>query len=233
MPLSNPSRQTPNQRLRPPAPTSPTQPQPTAPAETALEHEVRIATRNGRWALIAALCAAIVSGAVSAGSAIYVNTNQLDRSANLATEQTIRADRQKAYLEFLNACSDYLGQVGVLKGLLAANSTDRDALKSVLNETASRGGKALSSSLGVLLAGSPKMSEILPQFATLVGGFSGQNMNPFILRYLTPGGPGEKDDAGLLRDEASMSAEIDKLVDEGGTVYTEVLDQARIDLGFS
>ena len=70
MPLSNPSRQTPNQRLRPPAPTSPTQPQPTAPAETALEHEVRIATRNGRWALIAALCAAIVSGAVSAGSAI-------------------------------------------------------------------------------------------------------------------------------------------------------------------
>jgi len=162
-----------------------------------------------------------------------VNTNQLDRSANLAAEQTIRADRQKAYLEFLNACSDYLGQVGVLKGLLAANSTDRDALKPVLNETASRGGKALSSSLGVLLAGSPKMSEIIPQSATLVGGFSGQNMNPFILRYLTPGGPGEKDDAGLLRDEASMSAEIDKLVDEGGTVYTEVLDQARIDLGFS
>jgi hypothetical protein len=99
-----------------PAPASPTQPQSTNPAETALEHEVRIATRNGRWALIAALCAAIVSGAVSAGSAIYVNTNQLDRSANLAAEQTIRADRHKAYLEFLNACSDYLGQVGVLKG---------------------------------------------------------------------------------------------------------------------
>ncbi|MDT5240064.1 MAG: hypothetical protein QOG79_2396 [Mycobacterium sp.] len=69
-----------------PAPASPTQPQSTNPAETALEHEVRIATRNGRWALIAALCAAIVSGAVSAGSAIYVNTNQ-----------TIGADRQKAY----------------------------------------------------------------------------------------------------------------------------------------
>jgi hypothetical protein len=117
-----------------PAPASPTQPQSTNPAETALEHEVRIATRNGRWALIAALCAAIVSGAVSAGSAIYVNTNQLDRSANLAAEQTIRADRQKAYLEFLNACSEYLGQVGVLKGLFASNSTDRDALKSVLNE---------------------------------------------------------------------------------------------------
>ncbi|MDT5196375.1 MAG: hypothetical protein QOH20_3129, partial [Mycobacterium sp.] len=40
-------------------------------------------------------------------------------------------------------------------------------------------------------------------------------------------------DAGLLRDEASMSAEIDKLIEEAGTVYTEVLDQARIDLGFS
>jgi hypothetical protein len=85
----------------------------------------------------------------------------------------------------------------------------------------------------VLLAGSPKMSEIIPQFATLVGGFSGQYMTPFTLRYLTPGGPGEKDDAGLLRDEASMSAEIDKLIEEAGTVYTEVLDQARIDLGFS
>jgi hypothetical protein len=144
-----------------------------------------------------------------------------------------QTDRQKAYLEFLNACSDYLGQVGVLKGLFASNSTDRDALKSVLNEAATRGGKALSGSLGVLLAGSPKMSEIIPQFATLVGGFSGQYMTPFTLRHLTPGGPGEKDDAGLLRDEASMSAEIDKLIEEAGTVYTEVLDQARIDLGFS
>jgi len=215
-----------------PAPASPTQPQSAVPAETALEHEVRIATRNGRWALIAALVAAIVSGTVSAGSAIYVSRNQLDRSANLAAEQTIRADRQKAYLEFLNACSDYLGQLGVLKGLLAGNGSDRDALRSVLNEAASRGGKALSSSLGMLLAGSQAMAEIIPQFATLVGGFSGQYMTPFILRYLSPGAPGEKDDAGLLRDEASMADAIDKLIEEAGTVYTEVLDQARIDLGF-
>jgi hypothetical protein len=215
-----------------PAPASPTQPPPATPAESSLEHEVRIASRNGRWALIAALCAAIVSGTVSAGSAIYVSRNQLDRSANLAAEQTVRADRQKAYLEFLNGCSDYLGQLGVLKGLLAANGTDRDALKSVLNEAASRGGTALNSSLGVLLAGSPKMAEIIPRFATLVGGFSGQYMTPFILRYLTPGGSGEKDDAGLLRDQASMAGAVDKLIDEMGTAYTEVLDQARTDLGF-
>jgi hypothetical protein len=57
-------------------------------------------------------------------------------------------------------------------------------------------------------------------------------MSPFIFRYLTPGGPGEKDDAGLLRDEASMAAAVDKLIEEAGTVYTEVLDQARTDLGF-
>jgi len=144
----------------------------------------------------------------------------------------VQTDRQKAYLEFLNACSDYLGQLGVLKGLLAANGTDRDALKSVLNEAASRGGTALNGSLGVLLAGSPKMAEIIPRFATLVGGFSGQYMTPFILRYLTPGGSGEKDDAGLLRDEASMAGAVDKLIDEMGTAYTEVLDQARTDLGF-
>jgi hypothetical protein len=49
-----------------PAPASPTQPPSATPAESSLEHEVRIASRNGRWALIAALCAAIVSGTVSA-----------------------------------------------------------------------------------------------------------------------------------------------------------------------
>jgi hypothetical protein len=36
----------------------------------------------------------------------------------------------------------------------------------------------------------------------------------------------------LLRDEASMAGAVDKLIDEMGTAYTEVLDQARTDLGF-
>jgi hypothetical protein len=216
-----------------PTPASPSPPQPAAPAETSLEHEVRIATRNGRWALIAALCAAIVSGAVSAGSAIYVNTNQLDRSANLAAQQSVRTDRQKAYLDFLTACSDYLGQVGVLKGLFVAHSTDREGLTSAINAAASQGGKALNTSLGVLLAGSHPMAEIVPGFATVVADFSGQHLTPFILRYLTAGGAGENDDAGMLRDEAAMSGAIDKLIDAAGTVYTEVLDQARIDLGFT
>jgi hypothetical protein len=216
-----------------PAPANPSPPQPATPAETGLEHEIRIASRNGRWALIAALCAAIVSGAVSAGSAIYVNTNQLDRSANLAAQQSVRTDRQKAYLDFLTACSDYLGQVGALKGLLAAHSTDPEALKSAINEAASGGGKALNSSLGVLLAGRQQMAEIVPRFATVVGDFSGQHLNPFILRYLTAGGAGENGDAGMLRDEAAMSDAIDKPIDEAGTVYTDVLDQARTDLGFA
>jgi hypothetical protein len=216
-----------------PAPANLRPPRPAAPAESGLEHEIRIASRNGRWALIAALCAAIVSGTVSAGSAIYVNTNQLDRSANLAAQQSVRTDRQKAYLDFLTACSDYLGQVGALKGLLAAHSTDREALKSAINVAASGGGKALNSSLGVLLAGSHQMAEIVPRFATVVGDFSGQHLNPFILRYLTAGGAGQADDSGMLRDEAAMSDAIDKLIDEAGTVYTEVLDQARTDLGFA
>jgi hypothetical protein len=216
-----------------PAPASPSPPQSAAKAESGLEHEVRIATRNGRWALIAALCAAIVSGAVSAGSAIYVNTNQLDRSANLAAQQAVRADRQKAYLDFLTACSDYLSQAGALKGLLAGHSTDREALKSAINAVAAQGGKALNTSLGVLLAGSHQMAEIVPGFATVVGDFAGQHLSPFILRYLTAGGAGANDDAGMLRDEAAMSGAIDKLIDAAGTVYTEVLDQARIDLGFT
>jgi hypothetical protein len=217
-----------------PPPASPAQPPPASSPETsALEHEVRIATRNGRWALIAALCAAIVSGAVSAGSAIYVSRNSLDRSASIAAEQTVRADRQKAYLDFLNAFSDYLGQLAVVKGQLASNRSDRDALKVVLGEEASRGTKALSSSLAVLLAGSPTMGTIVPRFATLVGGFSGDHVTPFIFRYLTPGGPGENDDEGMLHDEASMSDAVDDLIDETGTVYSDVLEQARTDLGFS
>ncbi|MCW2557008.1 MAG: hypothetical protein JWP55_972 [Mycobacterium sp.] len=50
------------------------------------------------------------------------------------------------------------------------------------------------------------MAEIVPKFATVVGDFSGQHLNPFILRYLTPGGAGQNDDAGMLRDEAALSA---------------------------
>jgi hypothetical protein len=72
-----------------------------------------------------------------------------------------------------------------------------------------------------------------PRFATVVGDFSRQYLNPFILRYLTAGGAGQTDDAEMLRDEAAMSDAIDKLIDEAGTAYTEVLDQARTDLGFA
>jgi hypothetical protein len=205
-PLPNPSHPRPSPHRHPRARTHPSRPCPPRAVSN---------TRSG-----------------SPVATAYVNTNQLDRSANLAAQQTVRSDRQKAYLDFLAACSDYLGQVGVLKGLLAAHSTDREALKSTINAAASQGGKALNNSLGVLLAGSHQMADIVPKFATVVGDFSGRHLNPFILRYLTPGGAGENDDAGMLRDEAAMSGAIDTLVDQAGTVYTEVLDQARTDLGF-
>jgi hypothetical protein len=116
---------------------------------------------------------------------------------------------------------------------LATNRSDRVALKSVINEEASGGTKALSTSLGVLLAGSPEMATIVPRFAILVAGFSGQHVNPFMVRYLTPGGAGETDDQGLVRDEASMAEALDNLIEESGTVNSDVLGQARTDLGFA
>lgn len=106
-------------------------------------------------------------------------------------------------------------------------------LKSVLNEEGSLGAKALSTSLGVLLAGSPQMATIIERFETFVATFSGQHVTPFVFRYLTPGGPGETNNVRLLRDEASMADALDKLIETASTVYTDMLEQGRADLGFA
>ena len=76
------------------------------------------------------------------------------------------------------------------------------------------------------------MPTIIERFGTLLATFSGQHVTPFVFRYLTPGGAGETDNVGLQRDEASMADALDKFIETASTVYTDMLVQARADLGF-
>ncbi|WP_109526714.1 hypothetical protein [Nocardia sp.] len=87
----------------------------------AVQQQIRVASRNGRYALtVAALAAvaALLSSGVSAWTSLHVSSTEIDRQERLARHQALRADRLRAYADFVNA---YLGielQLGDLKGIL-------------------------------------------------------------------------------------------------------------------
>ncbi|MGW0043872.1 hypothetical protein [Rhodococcus sp. NPDC003348] len=198
-------------------------------SKSGLERDVRVATRSGRYALIAALCAAIVSSAVSAGSALYVSGNQLDRNERLAVAQDVRENRQEAYAEFVSALMDLNGGLGALKGALTRNPPDREVVRGIVQGLSARGLATWTAVSKVLLVGNDGLEGTVGKFADSYTPFFGDHLNPFASRNLQ--GEGERDPDGLLRDGPPLIAEIDRLIAASGDILTSFLDQAREDLG--
>ncbi|MGY2033497.1 hypothetical protein [Nocardia gipuzkoensis] len=198
-----------------------------------LERDIKVAARNGRHALIAALCAAIVSGAVSAGSAVYVSRNTLDRNAVLAAAQVVRADRQKAYSELLAAVDEVQAALGPVRGALSRNPTGREEARSAFVEFALKGVAALKARTMAILVGSVETSRIVDDvLVDKFEAFNADHLIPFSEQHLKPfGSQKDEDNEEMLRDSPLLVAEIDRLSEELDVFDREFIEQAHKDLG--
>ncbi|MEV0544129.1 hypothetical protein [Nocardia salmonicida] len=202
---------------------------PAAGATANLERDVRAAIRNGRFALATALCAAIVSSGVSAGSAIYVSTNQLERSENAEAAQAVRDKRQTAYAELATTLMMYLEELGGLKGELTQNPPDREEVRAQVLELADTGQMIWRNMITVLLVGNVEIVPSLEKFGVdYYKPFTQDHLGRFIGRNL--GGSGETDE-GLRQDGPPLITEIDRMTVGATDFLGSFVEQAREDLG--
>lgn len=199
-----------------------------------LERDVKVATRNGRYALIAALCAAIVSSVVAAGSAVYNTANELDRTENVAAAQALRADRQKIYTDYYNAAFGATASLGGLKAALSGDSPDPEMVRvAVVNfgERAQETGQVLGA---VFLVGSEEMATCLEKFGDSMTEFMNVHLKPFSDEGITPGAANDTAArAANLIDDPTVLADIDRYTGDLTGYIADFVGQARNDLGAS
>ncbi|WP_433733521.1 hypothetical protein ACQP0C_15040 [Nocardia sp. CA-129566] len=221
-----------------PSPASADPPQPPtadgppgATSSAPIEPQVRGVDRGGRYALVTALSAALLSGVVSAGVAVYVSANQLDRTAQLTAETTLRADRQKAYADYLNCLGDVATTMGGLQGTLTAHPHDRGLASQAANIVSDAFTASTKAGNVVTVAGTDGMQTIITDYKNTIGvPFIIERLVPFAMHYVEPGGAGESDDAGMDRESAALVTAIDGYVDKLGKLIHQFVDQAREDL---
>ncbi|MEU2177546.1 hypothetical protein ABZ552_25300 [Nocardia sp. NPDC019219] len=109
-------------------------PEPLNPPSDALQREIRVASRNGRYALAVASLAAVaalLSSGVSAWASVHVSSTQIDRQERLAREQAIRTDRLRAYSDFATTYMGTTAQLAEFKGVLTRTSNVGDLQNAV------------------------------------------------------------------------------------------------------
>ncbi|WP_213575670.1 hypothetical protein [Rhodococcus sp. USK13] len=195
-----------------------------------LERDVRAATRTGRYALATALCAAIVSSVVSAGSAVYVSRNELARNESVAVAQEVRENQQRIYADLMTGVTGFLEGLGTLKGALTENPPDPEAVQAAITVIRDKGGAAIRAVHMVLLVGSAQLLPALDKFTYPYESFFRVHLNPFDFRHF--GGAGDVTDPdGLFPDRPGLLTEIDRMVEVSGEFVGDFLVRAREDLG--
>ncbi|WP_433567046.1 hypothetical protein ACQP1O_18795 [Nocardia sp. CA-151230] len=222
---------------QPPSPASAEPPQPPtadeprgATSSTPSEPQTRGADRSGRYAFVTALSAALLSGVVSAGVAVYVSANQLDRTAQLTAETTLRADRQKAYADYLSSLGDIGKAMGGLKGVLMTYPHDRHLVDQAVEEFVGAFNAAAKAENVVAVAGTDGMQTVIADYKNTLAVPLVNEVAAYTLRYITPGGAGENDDAGMDRESAALVTTINGDVDKLYKLLERFVDQAREDL---
>ncbi|MFD6224250.1 hypothetical protein [Nocardia asteroides] len=201
-----------------------------SPRSTAdLEREVRTATRNGRYALIAALCAAVISSGVSAGSAIYVSQHQLDRTQRVEAVQMLRDNRQAAYTELVAALTAYVYGLGALIGELNQSIPDVEEIRAqvadLFGERWMRFGRAMT---GAELVGTEELAGAIDEFGGTVTTFLTDHLQPFVRRNLAEPGTSVDD---LRRDGPSLVTAVEQMAAEAEDFTHTIVEQGRRDLG--
>jgi hypothetical protein len=201
----------------------------TSQSEQDLHQELKVATRSGRYALVAAVAAAIVSSLVSAGTAVYVGVNQSNRADRLAASEALRTDRQKIYHDFSASMFSYIQGLAALEGHLQAHHP-KDSVSSAEQVFAQRQTEFMASANLVIMEGSPEMQDLVGPLEHDVARWTSEQCNPILEKYLWPGAPAANDTVGWEQDSAALANSIQQLLVKIAQFDDAFVGQGRKDL---
>jgi hypothetical protein len=206
-----------------------------APAKTPESHKnpsrrQKAPARSERYAVIAAVSAAIISSFVSAGAAVYVSVNQSDRKDQQSITNAVRADREKIYTDFSGSLMNYVEQLGLFRGRLMAHQPV-DAVRSQSNDLAHGSLDMIRGANLLIMAGSPGMGDVATRIVKAHTSFWKDHAQPFIVRYLQlPNPDGTNDSAGWAKDSDALADAITDLMNKLGNLDSDFLGQGVKDL---
>lgn len=198
-------------------------------SQTAAEPQMAVATRSGQYALIAALLAAIISSLVSAGASVYVSVNQANRGDRLAAIESIRANRQNVYNNFVVAMLDYLSEIGGLTGPLQYSPLPFD-IKDITRTISDKNIKLQGCISLMTMTGGDETAVMVSKFSTTLTSFTRDHYLPFALKYA------DKDLSNAIsgdewkQDRTNLATSLNAYLGDMGILYGEFMELARKDL---
>ncbi|MET9028918.1 hypothetical protein ABZW96_25385 [Nocardia sp. NPDC004168] len=198
-------------------------------AEPTRQGALEVAGRSGRYTLFAALVAAVISSVVAAGSAVYVNIAQSDRTVRIETDKAVRSDRQKVYVDCATTLFALFEQLGRIQGKLIAR-TSREEVKPELPEYSRVGIRVLGQLELAMMVGSPAMADVAGRLAERYIRFNQDEWVTFARKYLSFGAPNESDIAEWEHDSAAMVKTINDFVADLDHINVEFIKAGRDDL---
>lgn len=193
-----------------------------------LQRSLRVATRNGRYALVTAVAAAVISAGVSAWASTHVSSTEMNRQERHAAAQAVRKDRHEAYVA---SVMDVAAQLGRIRAALLARPPNHTTIASELNKLEEPLRAHMRAEAAVRIVG----SEMGPTLARRDRELSALMSEPadtslmVVKNHLDQRPGGLTDDDEWRRVAAVGLAAIEKYVNE--TSINEIAEQARADLG--
>ncbi|WP_280251711.1 hypothetical protein [Nocardia abscessus] len=196
-----------------------------------LQRSLRIATRNGRYALVTAVAAAVISAGVSAWASTHVSSTEMNRQERFAAAQAVRKDRREAYVDYVASLMDLAVQLGRIRAALEAHPPDRATIASELNNLEEPLRAHLRAEAAMRIVGSemgPTLARRDRELSALM--FEPADSSLMVVKNHLDQRPGVITDDDEWRRVAVVGlAAIDKYTKE--TSINEIAEQARADLG--
>ncbi|MGY1894507.1 hypothetical protein [Nocardia gipuzkoensis] len=208
---------------------------PSAPASSfdlaELQRSLRIATRNGRYALVTAVAAAVISAGVSAWASTHVSSTEMNRQERFAAAQAVRKDRREAYVDYVASLTDFAAQLGRIRAALEAHPPDHATVAGELSNLQEPLRAHMRAEAAVRIVGSemgPTLARRDRELSALM--FEPADSSLMVVRKHLDQRPGVLTDDDEWRRVAAVGlAAIEKYVSQ--TSIDELAEQARADLG--
>ncbi|MGV9972367.1 hypothetical protein [Nocardia beijingensis] len=185
-------------------------------------------TRSARYALVAALCAALISSIVSASAAVYVSVNSANREDRLTTAKFLREDRQKSYHDFLANMLDFANKSGGMIGYLRGENFD--GFRSAIVDFNHSATEFIASIEIAIITSTDNMVTVLQKFMPATQEWFDQHWAPFIDKHLKAGRQPATETDEWKGDLAALQTAFTNFTTQLDRLSTEFIDQSRKDL---
>ncbi|MEU6832253.1 hypothetical protein ABZ894_26725 [Nocardia beijingensis] len=185
-------------------------------------------TRSGRYALVAALCAALISSIVSASAAVYVSVDSADREDRLTTEKFLREDRQKSYHDFLANMLAFINKSGGMIGYLRGENFS--GFRSDITDFNHLTTEFMASIEIAVITSSDDMVTVLNKFMPPTQEWFEQHWTPFLDKHLKGGRQPAAETDEWKGDLAALQAAFTDFTTKLDRLSTEFINQSRKDL---